>query len=66
MALRVRALTVEERKEIERLANARTAPARSVERARIVWAAAQGERVPAIARQLRLGADTVRLWLKRL
>jgi transposase len=65
MALRVRELTVEERKEIERLANARTAPARSVERARIIWAAAQGERVPAIARKLRLGADTVRLWLKR-
>ena len=65
MALRVRELSVEERKEIERLAHARTAPARAVERARIIWAAAQGERVPAIARQLRLGADTVRLWLKR-
>src|SRR5262249_53328325 len=65
MALRVRELTVEERKEIERLAHARTAPARVVERARIIWAAAQGERAPAIARQLRLGADTVRLWLKR-
>ena len=65
MALRVREMTVEERKEIERLANARTAPARVVERARIIRAAAQGERVPAIARQLRLGADTVRLWLKR-
>jgi transposase len=65
MALRVREMTAEERKEIERLANARTAPARAVERARIIWAAAQGERVPAIARQLRLGADTVRLWLKR-
>jgi transposase len=65
MALRVRELTVEERKEIERLAHARAAPARSVERARIILAAARGERVPAIARQLRLGADTVRLWLKR-
>ena len=65
MALRVRELTAEERKEIGRLANARTAPARSVERARVIEAAARGERVPAIARQLRLGADTVRLWLKR-
>lgn len=65
MALRVRELTVEERQEIERLANARTAPARSVERARIVWSAAGGQRVSAIARQLHLGADTVRLWVKR-
>jgi transposase len=65
MALRVRELTVEERTEIERLANARAAPARSVERARIIWAAVQGERVPAIARHLHLGTDTVRLWLRR-
>ena len=65
MALRVRELTVEERKEIERLAHARAASARAVERARIIEAAAQGERVSAIARKLRLGTDTVRLWLKR-
>lgn len=60
MALGVRELTVEEQKESERLANTRTAPARAVERARIVWYAKQGWRVPAIARQLRLGAATVR------
>jgi transposase len=65
MALRLRAMTDEERREIERLRTARTAAARSVERARIVWAAAHGQRVPAIARQLQVGADTVRLWIKR-
>jgi transposase len=65
MALRVREMTDEERREIERLGSARAALARLVERARIVQAAARGERVPAIARRLRLGADTVRRWLKR-
>src|ERR1700675_2122165 len=65
MALRLRALTDEERRKIERLANARNASARSVERARIIGAAAQGQRVSAIARQLDLGADTVRRWIKR-
>lgn len=65
MAVRVREMTDEERREIERVANARTAPARSVERARIILSAARGERVSAIAQQLHLGADTVRLWIKR-
>ena len=36
-----------------------------MERARIIWLAHQGWRVPAIARELRLGGDTVRVWLKR-
>lgn len=65
MAIRLRALTEEERQEIERLAQARTAPARAVERARIIRAAAQGQRVSVIAQHLRVGADTARLWIKR-
>ncbi len=65
MALRLRALTDVEQREIERLANARTASARSVERGRIVGYAAQGWRVPAIAAQLHREARTVRLWVKR-
>lgn len=65
MAIRLRAMTDVEQREIERLANARTAPARAVERARIIGAAAQGQRVPAIARQLHVSPETVRLWLKR-
>jgi len=63
--LRIRELTVEEDETIKRLAQSRTAPARVVERAKIVRLAQQGKKVPAIAQELRLGADTVRLQLKR-
>lgn len=63
--LRVREMTSEEAKTINRLAHSRTEPARLVERAKIIQFAQQGERVPAIAKELRLGEDTVRLWLKR-
>jgi len=65
MALRVRTLTDEEQGAIERLAHSRTAAARLVERARIIWHAAQGATVPTIARQLHVHEQTVRLWLKR-
>jgi transposase len=65
MALRVRELTAEEARTLQRLAQARKAPAREVQRAQMVWLAAQGQRVPAIARQLRVCEPTVRLWLKR-
>jgi transposase len=36
-----------------------------VERAKIVWLAYKGKKVPAIAAELHLGGDTVRLWIKR-
>jgi transposase len=65
MALRVRALTDEEQQIIERLAHSRTAAARTVERARLIWHATQGARVPTIAKHLHLHEQTVRLWLKR-
>lgn len=65
MALRLRAMTDDERQVIERLSHARTEPARSVERARIIGAASQGQRVSAIAAHLHLAAGTVRLWIKR-
>ena len=65
MALRVRALTSEEQATIRRLAHARTEPARTVERARIIELAVQGHRVPAIARLLGITEVTVRVWLKR-
>ena len=63
--LRLRELTVEERARIERLAQSCTAPARQVERARIVWRASRGEDVARIAEQLRLAAYTVHRWLHR-
>jgi transposase len=65
MVLKVRTLTSEEQQAIERLAHSRTASAREVERARIVWHASQGLRVPAIATLLHIHQQTVRLWLKR-
>jgi transposase len=65
VALRVRELIDEEKETIKRLAQSRTAPARLVERARIIWLASQGWRVRAIAAEVRLNAETVRLWLKR-
>ena len=65
MALRVRAMADGEMKAIERLAQSRSEPVRAVERAKIVWLAWQGRRVPAIARELGVGEPTVRLWLKR-
>jgi transposase len=63
--IRVRELTDEEAAAVKRLAHSRTDPARTVERAKIVWLSSQGLLVPAIAAQLRLAAKTVRLWLKR-
>lgn len=63
--LTVRPLTAEEAETVEHLARSRTAPARAVERARIVWEAHQGARVPAIADRLGVCAATVRTWLRR-
>jgi transposase len=65
MVLRLRELTAEERSAIDRLAHARTAPARRVERARIIRYASRGQGAPAIAAQLRLNAGTVRGWIRR-
>jgi DNA-binding NarL/FixJ family response regulator len=65
MALRVRSMTAEEVDTIQRLAHSRTEPARMVERARMIWLAHQGQRVAAIAQELRLCPATVRVWLKR-
>lgn len=65
MALHVRSLTDTERTTLARVAHSRTAAARDVERARLVWLASQGQRVPAIAAALQLSANTVRRWLKR-
>jgi transposase len=65
VALRVRELPAEENEQVKRLAHSRTAPARRVERARMIWLASQGQRVAAIATELHVNAEKVRLWLKR-
>jgi transposase len=58
-------MTTDEIEFIEQLARSRTAPMRSVERARIIQLAGEGCRVPAIARELRICPETVRFWIKR-
>jgi len=65
MVLQVRSLTADEFDTVRQLSHSRTAAARTVERAKIIWLAHQGWRVPAIAREVGLDGDTVRLWLKR-
>jgi transposase len=47
------------------LARSRTAPARRVERARIIWRAGRGETPPTIAEALGLDAETVRRRIRR-
>jgi transposase len=61
----VRDVSEEERQSIKRLAHSRTAPARTVERARVVHAALEGKQVEEIAVQLGLARATVYLWLHR-
>jgi transposase len=63
--IRLRELSSEEQKMIERLAHSRTAEARLVERAQMIWHASQGSSVPTIAADLGLHPQTVRHWLKR-
>lgn len=65
MALQLRALTADEQAAVKRLAHSRTEPARTVERARIVWLAAEGKRAPAIAAEVGVCVPTVRQWMKR-
>jgi transposase len=65
MALRIRALSDTEVETMRQLAHSRTAAARTVERARRVWLAHQGRRVPAIAQELHRTPTTVRSWLMR-
>ena len=61
----LRDLTAEEASAVEVLARSRTAPARRVEGARLVWRANRGETPPAIAAALGLDAETVRRRIRR-
>jgi transposase len=61
----LRRLTAEERSAVEVFARSRTAPARRVERARVIWRASRGETPPAIAAALGLSAETVRRRIRR-
>src|SRR5919112_5197262 len=61
----LRPLTPEERQQIEALAHSRTAPARTVERAQIILAAAQGQGPAQVARDLGVSRPTVYRWIGR-
>src|ERR687893_2981491 len=61
----LRELTPEERHALEQLAHARTAPARLVERARILLAIAEGRRPSQVAKDLGLSRPTVYTWIHR-
>ena len=63
--LQLRAVSEEERGAVKRLAHARTAPARTVERAQVVEAALDGTAVEDMAVQRRLSRATIYLWLHR-
>ena len=61
----LRERTAEEASAVNSLARSRTAAARRVERARIVWRANQGDTPPTIAETLGLSAETVRRRIRR-
>jgi transposase len=63
--LKLRVLSAQETAEIERRANARTLPARSVERARIIRDAQAGYSVSEIARRRQATRALVMKWLTR-
>jgi transposase len=65
MMLRVRELSEEERKTIERLVHARNTPVGKLKRAQIIWLASQGRKTPEIAKQLEVSERTVRNRLHR-
>ena len=54
-----------ERSELERLARARSIPARLVQRAKVVLKAASGMQNKEIARELKISRPTVQLWRER-
>jgi transposase len=61
----LRALTAEEQKAVDELARTRTAPARLVDRARIIQAAAQGQSAGQVAVSLGCSRPTVYAWVRR-
>src|SRR4051812_36265369 len=61
----LRAMTRDEVGLVRRLAHSRTAPTRTVERARIIWLARSGVGVLQIAETLHIHPSTVRVWIQR-
>ncbi|HEY1348067.1 MAG TPA: helix-turn-helix domain-containing protein, partial [Ktedonobacteraceae bacterium] len=65
MTLRLRELSQEEQKAIERLVHARSTPVGKLKRVQIIWLASQGQKTPEIAKQLEVSERMVRDRLHR-
>src|SRR6266487_1929185 len=65
MMLRLRELTEEEQKTIERLVHARSTAVGKQKRVQIIWQASQGKPAPEIAKQLKVSESMVRNRLHR-
>lgn len=65
MPILKRALTVDERNELQRRSRARAEPVRAVERARIILAASESEQYMQVARIVGVDKKTVRQWVDR-
>ena len=65
MTLRLRELSTEEQRTIERLIHARTVPAGKLKRAQIIWLATQGQQTPEIAVRMQVSERMVRNRLHR-
>lgn len=63
--LRLRALTEEEDRVIDKLVRSQTASVRLVQRAKIVHLASQGKTIPQITAELGCAPNVVRKWFKR-
>lgn len=63
--LRVRELSAQEVEHIKGLVHSRTEAVRTVERARIIWLASQGQPVAVIAQAVGMCQPMVRTWIKR-
>lgn len=65
MVLRLRELSEEEQKTVERMVNARSTPVGKLKRVQIIWLASQGRQTPEIAKQLEVSERMVRDRLHR-
>ena len=65
MTIRMRPLTEDEQKTIQKWSHSRTEEARRVQRATIIQRASEGETIPQIAQRLGVDERMVRLWVKR-
>jgi transposase len=63
--LQLRALSAAEQADIEHIARSRTAAARLVERAKIIWLAHRGHSVVEISQHLKVSEMTLARWWKR-